>query len=86
MINQTNLSRSFVYGTQKTQQVVEGSKPYELLNQKKFVQSSFLGNATHMFALSQNHKTVLYNPTNVKVTDVILRNEIDKANRTSNQK
>lgn len=60
--------------------------PDELQYQKKFGLISSPVNAIHMFALSQNHKTVLYNPTNVKVTDVILRNEIDKANRTSNQK
>lgn len=72
MRNQTsNLSHSSVYGTQKTQQVVVGSKPDELLYQKKFGLSSSLVNAIHMFAPSQNHKPVVYNPKYVNPTVVV---------------
>jgi len=45
--------------------------PYELLFQKKFAQSSSLVNAIHMFALSQNHKIVSYNPADGKATVVL---------------
>jgi len=44
--------------------------PDELLPQKKFAHSSSLLNAIHMFALSQNHKIVLYNPADGKATVV----------------
>lgn len=73
--NQTsNLSHSFVYESQKTQQVVVGLKPYGLLYQKKFGLSFSLVNAIQMFALGQNHKFVVYNPTDKNPTVVSIRN------------
>ena len=67
-INKTNinLSHSSVYGNQKTQQAVKESKTDELRYQQIFVLTSSQGNAVHMFALGQNHKTVSYNPKKIK--------------------
>ena len=81
--NQTsNLSHSTVYGIQKTQQIVVGSMPDELLYQKKFARSSSLVNAIHMFARSQNHKIVLQNPIDGKAIVVINIKELHSHNST----